>query len=53
MVGPARKREALTHVEEVLEVSERRVCEVIRATPACPFRLLGGSRSEAAHLHGP
>ena len=29
MVGPARKREAITHVEEVLEVSERRACAVI------------------------
>ena len=29
MVGPARKREAVTHLEEVLEVSERRACGVI------------------------
>ena len=29
MVGPARKREAVAHLEEVLEVSQRRACEVV------------------------
>ena len=29
MVGPARKREAVAHLEGVLEVSQRRACEVI------------------------
>lgn len=29
MVSPARKREAVAHLEEVLEVSERRACQVI------------------------
>jgi hypothetical protein len=29
VVGPARKRDAVAHLEKVLEVSERRACQVI------------------------
>ena len=49
MVGPARKREAVAHLEGVLEVSQRRACEVIvqpRSTP----RYRGRQRSKDAAL---
>ena len=29
MVGPARKREAVDHLQEALELSERRACKVV------------------------
>ena len=49
MVGPARKREAVTHVEEVLEVSERRACEAM-AQPRSTQRYRGRQRGKDAAL---
>ena len=56
MVGPARKREEVRHLEESLEVSERRACEVTaqpRATQRYRGRRRGAGRGAAAHLSGP
>ena len=53
MVGPARKREAVRHVEESLEVSERRACEVTeqpRATQRYRGRRRGKDAALAAEL---
>jgi len=53
MVGPARKREAVRHVEEVLEVSERRACGVTaqpRATQRYRGRRRGRDGALAAEL---
>ena len=53
MVGPARKREAVTHVEEVLEVSERRACQTIaqaRSTQRYRGRKRGRDAVLAAEL---
>ena len=53
MVGPARKREAVRHVGEVLEVSERRACEVTeqpRATQRYRGRRRGKDAALAAEL---
>lgn len=49
MVGPARKREAVAHLEEVLEVSQRRACEVI-VQPRSTQRYRGRKRSQDAAL---
>ena len=49
MVGPARKREAVRHVEEVLEVSERRACGVI-VQPRATQRYRGKQRGKDAAL---
>lgn len=53
MVGPARKREAVTHLEEALDVSERRACEVIvqpRSTQRYRERRRGKDAALAAEL---
>ena len=49
MVSPARKREAVTHLEGVLEVSQRRACGVI-AQPRSTQRYRGRKRSKDAAL---
>ena len=49
MVGPARKREAVAHLEGVLEVSERRACEVI-VQPRSTQRYHGRKRGKDAAL---
>jgi transposase InsO family protein len=49
MVGPARKREAVAHLEEVLEVSQRRACEVIKQ-PRATQRYRGIKRGKDAAL---
>ena len=49
MVGPARKREAVTHLEGSLEVSERRACGVI-AQPRATQRYRGRRRDKDAAL---
>jgi hypothetical protein len=49
MVGPARKREAVAHVEAVLEVSQRRACTTIRQ-PRSTQRYRGRKRSKDAAL---
>ncbi len=49
MVGPARKREAVVHVEGVFEVSQRRACEVI-AQPRSTQRYCWRKRSKDAAL---
>ena len=49
MVGPARKREAVKHVEEVLGVSERRACGVT-AQPRATQRYRGRRRDQDAAL---
>ena len=49
MVGPARKREAVRHLEESLEVSERRACGVT-AQPRATQRYRGKQRGKDAAL---
>lgn len=49
MVGPARKREAVRHIEEVLEVPERRACKVIEQ-PRSTQRYRGCQRDKDAEL---
>jgi len=49
VVGPARKREAVAHLEEVLAVSQRRACEVI-VQPRSTQRYRGRKRSRDAAL---
>jgi transposase InsO family protein len=49
VVSPARKREAVTHLEAVLEVPERRACKVI-AQPRSTQRYRGIKRSKDAAL---
>ena len=49
MVGPARKREAVRHVGEVLEVSERRACGVT-VQPRATQRYRGKQRGKDAAL---
>lgn len=49
MVSPARKREAVTHLEEVLKVSERRACGVI-VQPRSTQRYCGKRRGKDAAL---
>ena len=49
MVGSARKREAVAHVEGVLEVSQRRACTTIRQ-PRSTQRYCGRKRSKDAAL---
>jgi putative transposase len=49
VVGPARKREAVAHLEGVLEVSQRRACEVI-VQPRSTQRYRGRKRSKDAAL---
>jgi transposase InsO family protein len=49
VVGPARKREAVAHLEGVLEVSERRACQVI-VQPRSTQRYGGRQRSKDAAL---
>ena len=49
MVGPARKREAVAHVEGVLEVSQRRACKVV-LQPRSTQRYNGRKRSKDAAL---
>ena len=49
MVGPARKREAVRHVEGVLEVSERRACRTTRQ-PRSTQRYRGRKRGKDAVL---
>jgi len=49
MVGPARKREAVRHVEGVLEVSERRACRTTRQ-PRSTQRYRGRKRGRDAAL---
>ena len=49
MVGPARKREAVWHVEGVLEVSERRACRTTRQ-PRSTQRYRGRKRGKDAAL---
>ena len=49
MVGPARKREAVAHLEGVLEVSQRRACEVI-VQPRSTQRYRGRKRGRDAAL---
>ena len=49
MVGPARKREAVRHVGEVLEVSERRACGVTEQ-PRATQRYRGRKRGKDAAL---
>lgn len=49
MVGPARKREAVTHLEESLQVSERRACGVT-AQPRATQRYRGRRRGQEAVL---
>ncbi|MEP6671432.1 MAG: IS3 family transposase [Chthoniobacter sp.] len=49
MVGPARKREAVQHVEQVLNVSERRACGVT-AQPRATQRYRGRRRDKDARL---
>lgn len=51
IVGPASKREAVSHVEEVLEVSERRACGVTEQ-PRATQRYRGKQRSTDAGLVG-
>ena len=53
MVGPARKREAIAHLEGVLEVSERRACKVMvqaRSTQRYQGRKRGKDAALAAEL---
>ena len=49
MVGPARKREAVRHVEGVLEVSERRACRTTRQ-PRSTQRSRGRKRGKDGAL---
>ena len=49
MVGPARTREAVRHVEGVLEVSERRACRTTRQPRSTP-RYRGRKRGKDAAL---
>jgi transposase InsO family protein len=49
MVGPARKREAVQHVEQVLNVSERRACGVTEQ-PRATQRYRGRRRDQDATL---
>ena len=49
MVGPARQREAVRHVEGVLEVSERRACRTTRQPRSTP-RYRGRKRGKDAAL---
>ena len=49
MAGPARKREAVRHVEGVLEVAERRACRTTRQ-PRSTQRYRGRKRGRAAAL---
>ena len=49
MVGPARKREAVKHVEGVLEVLERRACRTTRQ-PRSTQRYRGRKRGQDAVL---
>jgi transposase InsO family protein len=49
MVGPARKREAVAHVEGVLEVSQRRACKVVLQARSTQ-RYCGRKRSKDAAL---
>lgn len=49
MVGPARKREAVTHVCQRLEVSERRVCESLEQ-PRSTQRYVGKRKQGDAEL---
>ena len=49
MVGPARKREAVRHVEAALEVSERRACGVT-GQPRATQRHCGKRRDKDAAL---
>ena len=49
MVGPARKREAVAHLEGVLEVSQRRACRVI-VQPRSTQRYRGHQRGKDAAL---
>ena len=49
MAGPARKREAVWHVGEVLEVSERRACGVTEQ-PRATQRYRGKQRGKDAAL---
>lgn len=49
MVSPARKREAVAHLEGLLEVSQRRACEVIEQ-PRSTQRYRGRKRSKDAAL---
>jgi len=49
VVGPARKREGVAHLEGVLEKSERRACEVI-VQPRSTQRYRGRKRSKDAAL---
>jgi putative transposase len=49
MVGPARKREAVTHVGGVLDVSERRACTTLRQ-PRSTQRYRGKRRGKDAVL---
>ena len=51
MVGPARKREAVAHLEGVLEVSQRRACTTIRQ-PRATQRYRGRKRDKDAVLVG-
>jgi transposase InsO family protein len=49
MVGPERKRQAVLHVRQELEVSERRACTTIRQ-PRATQRYRGGKRDKDAAL---
>ena len=49
MVSPARKREAVAHVEEALEVSQRRACKVVLQARSTQ-RYCGRKRSKDAAL---
>ncbi len=49
VVGPARKRAAVTHLEAVLEVPQRRACQVI-AQPRSTQRYRGRKRGKDAAL---
>ena len=49
MVGPARKREAVVHLEGILEVSERRACAII-VQPRSTQRYRGRRRDKDAAL---
>ena len=51
MVGPARKREAVTHLEGILEVSARQACKVI-VQPRSTQRYRGHRRDKDAALAG-
>jgi putative transposase len=49
MVGPERKRQAVLHVRQELEVSERRACTTIRQ-PRATQRYRGRKRGKDAAL---